>query len=224
MGLDTVALDEERPAPIHSDIVKTKHRDLVKETHAEMVEMAIETGIFLVCYISGVKVRFLVDTGSTTTILSENMFSRLPESERSELGQTRARIILADGKTLNPLGCVTLTLEIGKMSVDQEMIVADIGVEGLIGMDFLRTHKCQLDLYKSCIQLNGCLVPLSKATSDFQCCKVSVTQHVVIPASHEMIVMGTLEEKISELPAVAMITPVQKYSERYFSWLLPRLW
>ena len=76
------------------------------------------------------------------------------------LRKTRACIILADGKPLSPEGYVTLTLDIGGMSVVQEMIVAAVGIEGLIGMDFLRSHHCQFDLRKNQIWINGWKVPL----------------------------------------------------------------
>lgn len=143
------------------------------------------------------------------------MFDQLSEKLRSKLSDTRARIILADGKPLPPHGCVTLTLSVGTLQLEHEMIVADIGVEGLIGMDFLKTHSCQLDLCRNCIHIYGCRIPLSSVRTDFQCCKVHVSQDVVIPAQHEMIITGLLEKGNEILPPVCLISHMQSYSEKY---------
>lgn len=179
------------------------------------MSLAVEEGIFITAQVNSIEVRFLIDTGSTTTLVSNRAFEQLPESQRPELTGTKTRVVLADGKVLPTSGYATLTLTFGKISVDHEVLIAGIGVTGLLGMDFLRAFNCQLNLPKNTIQIRGCTFPLNEVKTDFQCCRIQVLKHEVILPNTEQIIMGSPESGAGDLPELGLVAPLQAYSEKH---------
>ena len=54
-------------------------------------------------------------------------------------------IILVDGKKIFPLGRIQTEICIGTRNIYHSMLVADIGPDARLGLDFFRRNRCQLD-------------------------------------------------------------------------------
>jgi len=91
-----------------------------------------------------VDVKFLVDTGSNITILCPAVLERISAPRRPVLEQVENCMILADGsaKPFRGKGTFELVVE-GKRAL-QEVWIADIELEGILGMDFVRRYSCQI--------------------------------------------------------------------------------
>ena len=89
--------------------------------------------------IEGMSVRFLVDTGACVTMLKSSIYWMLPDPRRVTLEEEHRRMLLADGSTLPFTGRGKFTIGVGPSTVLHEVLVADIEVDGILGMDFLRT-------------------------------------------------------------------------------------
>ncbi|MCG7891058.1 MAG: hypothetical protein N0C80_12460, partial [Candidatus Thiodiazotropha endolucinida] len=64
--------------------------------------------------------------------------------------------------------------------------------DGILGMDFLKTHKCDLVLLRQVIKVNGESIlcfPNSRMAQP-QCCRVAILEPVEIPPQTEVIVPG----------------------------------
>ena len=103
-----------------------------------------QLGLYISSKVEGVDVRFLVDTGSNITILSPAVIERISAPRRPVLEDVENRMIMADGSAKPFHGKGTFELEIEGRRVLQEVWVADIELEGILGMDFVRRYDCQI--------------------------------------------------------------------------------
>ena len=89
-------------------------------------------------------VRFLVDMGSNITILSPAVMEKIRAPRQPVLEDVENHMILAAGSAKPFHGKGTFELEVEGRRVLQEVWVADIELEGILGMDFVRRYDCQI--------------------------------------------------------------------------------
>ena len=87
--------------------------------------------------VNDVPVRFLVDTGSSITIISESVLDKMGE-QQPQLIPDGTDVLLADGGSLKVQGKHLMKLQFDKEVRESEVWVADIQTEGILGLDFLR--------------------------------------------------------------------------------------
>ena len=92
-----------------------------------------------------IAVNLLVDTGVAITLMSSAVFERvdLPDAD---LEQVECNICTADGTPIRVHGERVMQLTIGSLRVEHPVIVADIKVDLILGMDFLKNHDCKVDI------------------------------------------------------------------------------
>ena len=89
-------------------------------------------------------VEFLVVTGSNITILSPAILEKIGGPRQPVLEEVEYRMILADGSGKPFRGKGTLELEVEGKRALQEAWIADIELEGILGVDFVRRYGCQI--------------------------------------------------------------------------------
>ena len=151
------------------------------------------------CRVADVAAPFLLDTGATVTLLSEDYWSKI-ESSLSLRPWSGPHLVGANGSPLAVLGCADIRLCVGTESFQQEAIVVkSLSVDGILGMDFLTENKCKIDVgeRKLQIQSRGIQVSLQEAATSkcVQCPVLHMEETVVIPAWSEMEVMATMNGK-----------------------------
>ena len=71
-------------------------------------------------------------------------------------------------------------------------MLADIENDGILGMDFLTTHHCDLMLTQQCLKIKGekirCFANSRNAQS--RCFRVDVSEYTEIPPATEIVVEG----------------------------------
>ena len=68
--------------------------------------------------------------------------------------------MVANGETLVVSGRTILELETDTLKCHQEVVVADINVDGVLGLDFLRFQKSSIDMENDILVINGQRLPL----------------------------------------------------------------
>ena len=95
------------------------------------------------------------------------------------------------GEQTRLLGRVGLSIQLGSQKLQQQMWVADILDDCLLGLDFLVPHHCQLDLAEDVLYLGAEEISLTKPRSTelgLQCYRAVVTSTVQVPPLSEVIV------------------------------------
>ena len=68
-----------------------------------------------------------------------------------------------------------------------EMVVADVDVDIIIGLDFLRTHNCKIDVTEETLTIQDRVCKL-KLAGKLGCYRVTVSETVEIPPMSEIII------------------------------------
>lgn len=158
----------------------------------------IEEGYFVCARVESIPVTFLVDTGSNVTILKKELLEQFPPDICQNVKPTNLKLLSVTGEVTPFLGEVTLGLEIGSQKVQQKILFADIKNDGILGMDFLTAHQCDLMLTQRCLRLNNekirCFA--NSQTAQPRCCRIAVSEYVEVPPCSEMVVEGFVTDVI----------------------------
>eukprot|EP00731_Ephydatia_muelleri_P006907 Em0003g1155a len=145
-------------------------------------------------FVNGVRVRFLVDTGASVSLLHSDVWHRISASHAALQPWSGPRLVGVDGSELRVCGYVKLALKIGTASVSTPVVVVDtLTAEGILGMDFLRHHQCNINIPDNSLTLSqlGITVPLQTPTTKTY--SVSLIDNIHIPPRCEMETMATSE-------------------------------
>ena len=105
-------------------------------------------GLYVESRVNGQKVNFLIDTGSSNTLISREVFDKIEESRRSCLQSGAKPVFQADGTPLSIFGRATVEVAVGDAGFVTEVKVARLQNEGILGLDLLMQMNAVLDCRK----------------------------------------------------------------------------
>lgn len=140
----------------------------------------------------------LVDTDAGVTVLNKKIFEKLPLSSKSLLSPVKLNLVTATGETSAFLGKLSVDIKIENKYFSQDILIADMQNDGILGVDFLSCHKCDVLLSKSCLLSKGNKIPCYHFDKKLQpnICRIAVTHDVVVPPESEVIVPGKIIDPI----------------------------
>ena len=100
-----------------------------------------------------VHIMFLIDTGANITIIKPSVYERIRESLRPLLEDQNQSMVLADGRPLPFMGRGRFKMHIGPTIIEHDIWIANIEVDGILGLDFMRRHDCELKIIEGRYQL-----------------------------------------------------------------------
>ncbi|KAJ8024719.1 hypothetical protein HOLleu_34708 [Holothuria leucospilota] len=167
-------------------------------------------------------VPFLIDSGSSITLVSKETFENLPEEIKQTRKKGKKTLWLADGSQIENKGTLRLDMEVGGAVLEHEVHIADIGSDAILGLDFLMNHHCLLDWHNGVIKLNGKDVTLQSKKDQAGIFRVKVTETVIVPSGHELVVGTQLVRRGQGIHPVdwsgtqqAILTPLLSFMERH---------
>ena len=108
-------------------------------------------GIDVLGHCCGLSIRWLVDTGASTSLMARAVWQRL-QGNRS-LNPTEARMTAADGQDMAVYGSAELRVDFGGCELPLRVMVVDMQPEAVIRMDALcrwsaivNTHRRQIEV------------------------------------------------------------------------------
>ena len=138
----------------------------------------------------------LVDSGASLTVINSHFMNKVKgDMLITDVGK---EMTAADGRAVPSKGRGDIEVRIGDTVSKQTVWFADITAEGILGCDFLEKWKCQIDFSRSGLVVNGCFAPCEGFSSPSRCCKVTLTETVVIPPQSARIVRGKIEGELLE--------------------------
>ena len=149
-----------------------------------------------------------MDTGATASLMSISLFQTLGLPLKS----TTLPVVTADNKPMVIHGTTVCNVTVGKQSTNHTFYIADVDVGVLLGLDFLDTNQCSLDLEKQQLKWGGTCVPILNTRTVESCRRVAVATTVTIPPGEEMMVPG----KVAKDPVgLGLIEPTAKFHDRF---------
>ena len=160
---------------------------------------AQEAGMYVEADIHQVKCKLLVDTGATVSIVSNDIYQKIPDVARPTLTSTNQEVLTASGDKLKILGRGNFLMRLDDTKdMVVQALVAQITVDGIIGLDCLRSNAGLIDLQNSMLEVDGRRVSL-KYAGKLGCFRVVAHDKVVMPAQSEMIIRGAVDDSANKL-------------------------
>ena len=110
---------------------------------------------FITGEIAGVSVRFLVDTGCTTNILSSRTVRKLPVEVRETVEADKAAGSLADGTPIDLAGSLRLDMQVEHLIMEETFMIGGVDEEGILGMPFLNRYGCAVVCDPPTLEIRG---------------------------------------------------------------------
>jgi hypothetical protein len=146
-----------------------------------------ECGLYVNVIIQGEKTKVLVDTGATVTLVSTRLYNKLSETVRPNLHTVKQTIMSANGTPLSVRGKSEFNFTIDKKTYHNDAVVTYIKVDGILGLDFLKTNNCTIDMSNDVLSINGKDIRMSIEGS-LGCFRVTDVDTVSIPPRSEVII------------------------------------
>lgn len=133
-----------------------------------------------------------MDTGSNISIVHPKILRR--SSTRAAIRPVESQLRAVTGATAPILGRRTVQLIVGTFQTKQEMWVAEIADECILGLDFLQLHNCQVNLKEGVLHIGNEEVSLQQPqVIEPICCRCYTTSSITIPPNSEMIVQAKMQ-------------------------------
>ena len=160
------------------------------------LETDAKGSLYLPMLIDEVPTMALVDTGSTISVVHPSILTRLPDDVAVQMNSQVGQIRLADGSMIDTLGTVQLKVQLGadKESWTHDWVVSEVETPVVIGVDFLRDHRCTLDVRAGTLTVGDTVHVCRYRESMPQVFRIKVAETVEVPARSEMIVPGEMAD------------------------------
>ena len=146
-------------------------------------------GVYVEGTIQGVNGIFTIDTGAARTVISETVYNTIPATKRSLLTKSSS-LIGADGRPLVELGTAEFSIQLGTVSFEKELVVAQIDDEVLLGLDILMMGDrgpTELKLVDKLFTWNGENIPCKVVKDLRRIRNVNVADDFTVPALSEVV-------------------------------------
>ena len=112
-----------------------------------------EEGYFVCAKVETLPLSFLMETGWNVSILNKHVLNQLSSEVCQSVQPTKTKLLSVTGEITPFLGKAVLNIEIGFQTLTQKFLFADIENEGILGMDFLTAHQCDLMLTQGYLKI-----------------------------------------------------------------------
>ena len=154
-------------------------------------------GVYVKISIFHLDVNCLVDTGSSRTIISRTTFNQISPRNRRRLVTIDISLLslkLADGSPLACYAGIIVPVRIGNVVVKQAVLVANISDPAILGLDFMRSHGCQIDMTTQEFEVRGQRVPYNQTKNRADQGKVRLDKNCEIEPRCQTIVWTKADE------------------------------
>ncbi len=155
------------------------------------------SALFLPGKIQGHSVKYLLDTGCSLNLLSRKIFKQLSVETQERIQPFQGAGILADNSILPFDGQLELPIKLRSQSTQVKLVVADIGVDAILGMEFFRDRHCQLLFSESTLVINGIHLSCTDESGGDLSCRAEVVRAVTSSASSEKLMECRLKKSVS---------------------------
>ena len=152
-------------------------------------------GWYLEVVINEKPIDFLVDTGSSLTVVDDSVYQKISECMDVPIAKTDLEVSCADGHPFELLGEINVEMKINELEISQNVAVATLGENcGVLGLDFLENHDCVLFPVKGKLKLGSKMIKLHRRGSN-RCCRLVANKSVIVPPKQAMFVKGRVKNR-----------------------------
>ena len=154
-------------------------------------------GLFVTGSVSGQNLQWFLDTGCSITIISKNVFDKIPDGHRPTLTTFDVPLKSANDQTITSFGQTEILLHLGDQQVTHRVVVADVASDGLIGLDLMLEHHMIIDVANKKVWCDGTDMPVSCQNVTTRACRVAVAEHTILPASSRTVITAKVSKPLA---------------------------
>ena len=143
-----------------------------------------QEGYFLEGKLEGQTINFLVDTGSSYSIISEELYNLLPNDKRPKLTPVERKISIASGADMPTKGWGNFEITVVGEVFEHPFVVATALDPALVGRDILQKVQGSLTFPNYDLTVKGVTFPLFYNTPA-NCLRVHTAHRRDIPAQYK---------------------------------------
>jgi hypothetical protein len=147
-------------------------------------------GVYVDGSMQCIKVTFTADTGAGRTVISSKLFRKIPNSKKPRLERSSA-LASVNGQPLSEMGKAVFNITLGNLTLDSELIVAEIEDEALLCLDIRMKGKgrpADIQFTEGLILLDGIAIPCTQIGQPEPVRKITAADDVIIPPRSEVII------------------------------------
>ena len=152
-----------------------------------------DNGLYIRGTIQSIPVDILVDSGSTSTLVSHLLYQRFPDENQPGLQQADVSFVGIDGSKLIHHGIATVEIQIGDSRYFHPVVVCDIDQDTVRGQDFLLRHVKKIDYKKLELTTNNDVIQCWIGGESSMVCAVHTTEHTELPPRSRMMIPVKVE-------------------------------
>ena len=185
---------------IRRNCPQTEHKTVTGDKDQQMKqETSCGAGFYVKCKVNGV-----LDESFST-----RLWDTIQQCSSPLLETFYTQVFTASCEPVEIKGQTSVILDIGGMQYACKVVVADIDLDLIMGLDFFKDHNCQIDIVRNVLTIDGkpCEMTCSGAVG---CYRLSVAKKVQIPAMSEMIIDGKVEDGRIHPKGLCIIEPKEQ--------------
>lgn len=189
--------------------------NLQVESHEEIeLNTTFTSCLYLQADVCNQTCKFLIDTGSPYSIMSNQMYDKIQPQETLQRKVDHTRLRAADGSVIETSGKLLMPLQIDRKAYNQVFIIAKIqGIDGIIGMDFLYQFDGTINIKKQTLSTSKGKITLFQQNSN-TCARIQIADTIVIPSNTEIFVKGKIEQPCIKNEAISIAEPTKFLANR----------
>ena len=160
--------------------------------------------------------RFLIDTGSTDTLICSTVYYQIPKEQRPVLETNDVQVRQVDGSPLAVLGTAWVDVQIGRTKHPVKAVFTEMKCSGILGMDFLLPTGGNLDFQTQEWRLNGEKIRCSSSAEEPVSEEVKSEEKSQKQPQEEMSVRGVVAQPT--IPVEAM--RAAQLADKTMSWVI----
>ena len=140
-----------------------------------MNSLGKENGYFCDVRINDNLISCLCDSGANVSILDRTFFNLLNKNLKIELIPVDIMMSTVTGENKPFIGKAKLSISLGGHTFNHEMLIADVNLNGILGLDFMKQHNCDVMISKNYLTVKSDKIPCyTKSDGKMNCCRVSI--------------------------------------------------
>ena len=176
-------------------------------------------GAFVRGQAHGFPLNWLIDTGSSVTIIHPSIYTQICSQHEIVLQKPPTNMVSASGEIIPCLGHTVCPIAIDGKCLNHSVWVAEIENSGILGYDFLSKYKCSVDFESGEItmhELPGSPYDDYEESQSVACCRITFNQEFSIPPESEAIIPAKLVEcSLNFEQGIYNVEPTYEFANKY---------
>lgn len=162
----------------------------------------------------GLVVDFLIDTGASANVLSQDLFDSIPKERRPILRPCEKNLRAASGDLMTLSGEAIFEVEIDGQTFLIPLIVAKTrNLRGILGIEFLRENDCVIDVGRGVLKLDSRDILMDRLDGP-GCCRILLAEDLQLEGCREVVVEGVVEGcRRGSADEVGILEPFRTFAE-----------